>query len=66
MIRVGVVGYGYWGPNLSRAVSETDGLRLEMIADFQAAAQQRAQGRHPSARVVADWQDVVGDTTWTR
>ena len=24
MIRVGIVGYGYWGPNLARATAETD------------------------------------------
>lgn len=61
MIGVGVVGYGYWGPNLARAAAETDGLRVEMISDMQSAAQERAGRRHPSARIVSDWQDLVND-----
>ena len=61
MIRVGVVGYGYWGPNLTRAVSENDMLCVEMIADMSPAAQKRAGRRHPAARVVADWRDLVAD-----
>ncbi len=43
MIGIGVIGYGYWGPNLARSVSETDGCRLAGIADFSAAALARRQ-----------------------
>jgi predicted dehydrogenase len=42
MIGIGVIGYGYWGPNLARCVAETDGCRLAGIADFSAAALARA------------------------
>lgn len=61
MIRVGIVGYGYWGPNLARAVAETDTAVVEAIADYSAAARERAFRRHPSARLVADWKDLVRD-----
>ncbi len=61
MIRVGVVGYGYWGPNLARAVAETDTAVVEAIADFSAAARERAFRRHPSARLMANWEDLVRD-----
>lgn len=59
MIRVGIVGYGYWGPNLARAVSEV--AQVEMIADFSAPARDRAAQRHPAARLVAPWQELVAD-----
>ncbi|WP_299359654.1 Gfo/Idh/MocA family oxidoreductase [uncultured Paracoccus sp.] len=62
MIRVGVVGYGYWGPNLARAVSETDNLELRMIADLSSDALQRARRRHPSARLTANWRELIADT----
>lgn len=62
MIRVGIVGYGYWGPNLARAISETDGTVLEAIADFSAAARERAGRRYPATRMVADWRELVADT----
>lgn len=61
MIRVGIVGYGYWGPNIARAVSESDTLALEMIADMAPAARGRAGSRYPATRVVADWRDLVAD-----
>ncbi|MGU3537472.1 Gfo/Idh/MocA family protein [Methylobacterium sp. A54F] len=61
MIAIGIVGYGYWGPNLARCVAETEGLRLAAIADMAPAARERAAKRHPSARLDADWRDLVAD-----
>lgn len=36
MIRVGVIGYGYWGPNLVRNFSEVPGYRVAAICDLRA------------------------------
>ena len=36
MIGIGVIGYGYWGPNLARAAAETQDTRLVAVADFSA------------------------------
>lgn len=47
MIRIGLVGFGYWGPNISRAAEGTGVLSVEMIADAQPAALDRAARRHP-------------------
>lgn len=63
MIRVGIVGYGYWGPNLARATAESDSAVVAAIADFSAAARDRAGRRHPAARLVADWRELVADPT---
>ena len=45
-VRVGVVGYGYWGPNLARNVAETDGLELVAIADERPERRAAALKRH--------------------
>jgi predicted dehydrogenase len=63
MIRIAIIGYGYWGPNLARAVAETDTATVAAIADFSAPARERAGRRHPSAKLVEDWQDAVRDPT---
>ena len=34
MINVGVIGYGYWGPNLVRNFNETDGVNVVWVADL--------------------------------
>ena len=61
MIGIAVIGYGYWGPNLARCFAETDGCRLEAIADQSPEALARAEKRHPHARLLADWRDALTD-----
>ena len=61
MIGVGIVGYGYWGPNLARVVSDAEALTLEMIADASPAAQERAARRYPATRMTGDWRDLIAD-----
>jgi len=61
MIGIGVIGYGYWGPNLARVVSETEGCGIAAIADQSTDALRRAHKRHPTARLAGDWQDLVND-----
>jgi predicted dehydrogenase len=36
VIRVGVIGFGYWGPNLVRNFAETNGVRVTFVADLAA------------------------------
>ncbi|KEO58756.1 Gfo/Idh/MocA family protein [Thioclava indica] len=61
MINVGVAGYGYWGPNLARAVSESGCARVEMIADRDSTARGRAAQRHPAARLSDDILEMIAD-----
>jgi predicted dehydrogenase len=61
MIRAGIVGYGYWGPNLARAVAESGVMSVEAIADVSQPALDRASRRHPSTRMLADWRALVAD-----
>jgi predicted dehydrogenase len=61
MIGAGIVGYGYWGPNLARAVTESGIARVEMIADQSEAARKRAALRHPGARVIAEFGEILRD-----
>ncbi|WP_108663656.1 Gfo/Idh/MocA family protein [Acuticoccus kandeliae] len=61
MIRVGIAGYGYWGPNLARAVAETGTASVEMIADMSADARARAALRHPAARLTDDIHAMIAD-----
>lgn len=58
---IGLIGYGYWGPNLARAIGEVDGGALRSIADSSTAALERAGRRHPSVRLLTDWRDLVSD-----
>ncbi|MGJ8561612.1 MAG: Gfo/Idh/MocA family protein [Litorimonas sp.] len=61
MIGVGVVGFGYWGPNVARAVSESGVARVEMIADASPDALCRAALRHPAARMTNGIDQILSD-----
>ena len=36
MLKIGVIGYGYWGPNIVRNFSSVDGATVVMISDMNA------------------------------
>ena len=61
MVRIGVVGYGYWGPNLVRNFAETDGAVLAAVADRSPERLARARLRYPGLRLTADATDVIDD-----
>ncbi len=61
MVGIGIIGYGYWGPNLARCVSETAGARLVAVSDRSVEALARAAKRHPGAALYNEWQDLVAD-----
>ena len=60
MLRVGLIGYGYWGPNLARNLSDADGIQLTMIADARPERRQAAERRHPGVRTCADDATLIG------
>ncbi len=59
MIRVGVIGYGYWGPVVARNFQAVEGCELAAVCDMDSAARGRAAKNHPGARLASDPVDVV-------
>jgi predicted dehydrogenase len=60
-IGVAVVGYGYWGPNLARNVSERPELRLVGLCESDPRRRAEFLRRHPSARVDEELDALVAD-----
>jgi predicted dehydrogenase len=58
-VRVGVIGYGYWGPNIVRNLSALDRCDLAAVCDRNARALQRARKAYPSLHVTTDPADVL-------
>jgi predicted dehydrogenase len=59
MIKVGVIGYGYWGPNIVRNLHGLDSTRCEMVCDKSPSALARARKAYPSIRAVSDPAEVL-------
>lgn len=55
----GVIGYGYWGPNVARNLANLDGSRLVAIAELNSAARQRIQKAHPEVRVLSNAEELM-------
>ncbi len=58
-LRVGVLGYGYWGPNLARNAAHGDGTTLLAIADLAPDRLKKAAVRHPLTTLTTDPRDVL-------
>ena len=61
MINVGIIGYGYWGPNLVRNFAELGACKVVAIADLDADKLALAQRRFPSARITTDVNELIAD-----
>lgn len=62
MIRVGVIGYGYWGPNIVRNFHAVDGFRVDAISDKSPESLQRAKKAYPSLRVTPNASEILTST----
>jgi predicted dehydrogenase len=49
-MKVGIIGYGYWGPKIARNLAEMPDVELAAIADRDASRLARMQERFPSVR----------------
>lgn len=59
MVNIGVIGYGYWGPNVARNLNSIDGARVVAISDNSPDALARAQASFPSIKTSADSSDIT-------
>jgi predicted dehydrogenase len=60
-IRVGVVGLGYWGPNLARNLDASPKAELAWCCDGSAEARARFEPVFRGTRFTADLDDLLGD-----
>jgi len=59
MIRVGVIGYGYWGPNIVRNLHGLESTQVKMVCDKSPKALARARKAYPSIRATSDPAEIL-------
>ena len=57
--RVGLAGYGYWGPNLARVLRRSDGGDLVAVCDPDPARLHAAADEHPGLQRFARYDDLL-------
>lgn len=59
MIKVGVIGYGYWGPNLVRNFSEASETELGFVADLDSQKLAKVRNRYPQVKLTRDVDELI-------
>jgi len=60
-VRIGVIGYGYWGPNLVRNFVESPKTDVIAVADMNPERLELVQGRYPGVLVTTDCDEVLNN-----
>jgi predicted dehydrogenase len=61
MIKTGVIGYGYWGPNLVRNFMEAPGSTVVAVCDRRAERLVQLQTRYPTIKTTSNCQTLLED-----
>ena len=61
IINIGVIGYGYWGPNLVRNFVESSRTQVIMVSDFKQELLSKVQTRYPTIEITTDCRDIFNN-----
>ena len=59
MVKIGVIGYGYWGPNVVRNFYNTPNATVVAVADMNPKALQRVRRTYPTMTVTTNPDEVI-------
>jgi predicted dehydrogenase len=62
-VRVGVLGLGYWGPNLVRNLAELPGVELAGLCDVRPSVLDTISRRYPGVPCFVSADDLLGDAS---
>ena len=61
MVKVGIIGYGYWGPNIARIISESSDLELVYCADLLDESLKDVKLKYKNVKTTKNYQDILND-----
>jgi predicted dehydrogenase len=61
IVRTGLVGLGYWGPNLARNLSENPRSELSWLCDLDEGALRSTSARYPAAKATTSFDEMIAD-----
>jgi predicted dehydrogenase len=62
MLRIGIIGYGYWGPRIVRNFHALEYCTVSLICDARPDALRRANKAHPDIPVTSSASDILLST----
>jgi predicted dehydrogenase len=61
MVRLGLIGYGHWGPNVARNFAALDTGTLVAVSDHRRERLEAAASQHPGIVPFTDYRDLLAD-----
>lgn len=61
-IRIGVIGYGYWGTNILRNLRNLPGAHVEAVCDINQESLEHAGRDYPELRLTRDSEEILGSS----
>jgi predicted dehydrogenase len=61
MIGIGVIGYGYWGPNMVRNFADCPATAVKMVCDLRPERLPQVERRYPGVRTTTNPADLIAD-----
>lgn len=61
MIQIGIIGYGYWGPNLVRNFFSQKNCTIKAVADSRLHRLEQLSQSYPSIKAVQNTDDILND-----
>ena len=61
MYNIGLIGYGYWGPNFARVVNQHDSCNLAYICDQDEQKQNLAKKTYPDTKIISSYDLILND-----
>src|SRR3979490_356830 len=62
VLRFGVIGFGYWGPNVVRNIHQLDGCTVAAVCDRSPRARERVHQVHPQVKFLSQTSELISST----
>ncbi len=59
MLKIGVIGYGYWGPNIVRNLADIKEAKVQAICDLNPEIVKRLKEKYPYLKITSDYKDII-------
>lgn len=61
MLKIGVIGYGYWGPNIVRNLTAIKETKVEVVCDANVQALKKVQDYYPHIKTTSKFEDIFAN-----
>ncbi len=62
-MKIAIIGYGYWGPNLVRNFANTPDCEVAYVLDQSAQQLQRVQKAYPNVKTTSNYDEILADNS---